>query len=186
MISVDLSILQTLYAIRSAPLAHFFILLSTIGDTATMIGITIIVVALLFLWFKEKALAIGLLSTMTVSTAITYGLKEVVARSRPDLMYQAYAETGYSFPSGHSSAAAAFFGFFAYIVWKTLPKGSARVLILFALLFYILLMGFGRLYLGVHYLSDVLAGYIVGLAAAWAGLYIQKTLRKRFALNPEV
>ena len=176
--AIDSSILQFLYGIRDDTLISAFLFLSPIGETATMLAVTLIVAPVLFFWFRERAMGTGLLITMAASTAFTYILKHVVVRARPDIMYQAYAETGFSFPSGHSSAAAAFFGFFIFVAWKKMAPGPLRVVIISAAVLYVLTMGFGRLYLGVHYLSDVVAGFLIGVFAAFVGRWTMSWIEK--------
>ena len=90
-------------------------------------------------------------------------LKNVVQRPRPD-GFRLVSEWGYSFPSGHSMVAMAFYGFLAWLVWKYEREALSRwfYAVVFALL--ILMIGISRVYLGVHYASDVIAGFFVSLA----------------------
>lgn len=95
-------------------------------------------------------------------------LKFMVQRPRPD-GFRLVAETGYSFPSGHSMLAMAFFGLLAWMVWRYDKDPAERRL--FSILFAVIavLVGMSRIYLGVHYASDVVAGFCVSLA--WLVLY---------------
>lgn len=95
-------------------------------------------------------------------------IKEIVQRPRPEDI-NLVLETGFSFPSGHSMVAMAFFGLLVWLVWhyernRTLRWGCC---IGFSLI--ILCIGLSRIYLGVHYASDVLAGFCVSLA--WLAIY---------------
>lgn len=179
--AMDTFVLQALHAWRSDPLVGLFLFFSVIGETAIMLVATIAVSALFAFWYKQRAIAVGLVATMATSTAITYILKHVVARARPDIAYQAIAETGYSFPSGHSSAAAAFFGFLVYVVWTRMPPGPRRTLLAAAAITYVIVMAFGRLYVGAHYPSDVLIGLLIGALAAAAGSLVANRLTNRAA-----
>ena len=89
-------------------------------------------------------------------------LKQIVQRPRPD-GFRLIAESGYSFPSGHSMVSMAFFGLLAWMVW-TYEKDRTMRLIWCALFSLVIVMvGVSRIYLGVHYASDVLAGFCVSL-----------------------
>lgn len=107
-------------------------------------------------------------------------LKHLFARSRPDF-FPVIMETGYSFPSGHAMGALCFYGLLAFFLSLKLNRGAARLLIYSLAAVYILLIGVSRVYLGVHYPSDVLAGYIAG--STWLffclSLYFILTMRKK-------
>lgn len=95
-------------------------------------------------------------------------LKTLVQRSRPD-GFRLVAETGFSFPSGHSMVAMAFFGLLAWMAWHYEDDRRHRMLwcVLFSLV--IVMIGVSRIYLGVHYATDVIAGFCVSLA--WLAIY---------------
>jgi membrane-associated phospholipid phosphatase len=96
-------------------------------------------------------------------------LKNIFARSRPDVL-PIIAETGYSFPSGHAMVALCFYGIAAFLLSRLLPtlRGKVMVFILTGVL--VMLIGISRIYLGVHYPSDVLAGYFAG--STWLAVCI--------------
>lgn len=105
---------------------------------------------------------------LVLVVALNQALKFLIQRPRPEGFALA-TESGFSFPSGHSMAAMAFFGLLVWMVWhyqrdKTLRWGCAGA---FSLI--IVLIGLSRIYLGVHYASDVLAGFCVSLA--WLAVY---------------
>lgn len=106
---------------------------------------------------------------LVLSVAICLILKEVVQRERPAESIRLVSETGYSFPSGHSMVAMAFFGF---LLWMVLHYEKDRIVKVFCTLGFaavILLIGLSRVYLGVHYASDVLAGFCV--TVVWLGIF---------------
>lgn len=88
-------------------------------------------------------------------------LKLFFERERPNLLSQ-YDGVGYSFPSGHAMGSFIFYGFLAYLVSTSPIPRWAKLSLSFVLLSIILLIGFSRVYLGVHYLTDILAGYTAG------------------------
>ncbi|MFT7053819.1 MAG: hypothetical protein ACJAU1_001376, partial [Psychromonas sp.] len=90
----------------------------------------------------------------------TYLGKLAFHRPRPELAV--YMEASFSFPSGHATIAVAFYGFFGYLLIRFTQSWSQKVNILFATIIIIIAIGFSRIYLGVHYISDVWSGYLVG------------------------
>ena len=79
--------------------------------------------------------------------------------------------SGFSFPSGHASISVAFYGFAIYIAMRFVRLWSTRINLLMLGVLIAFLIGFSRLYLGVHYLSDVVAGYLVGTSGIDAGYF---------------
>ena len=96
--------------------------------------------------------------------ALNFALKEIVQRPRPE-GFRLIAETGYSFPSGHSMVAVAFYGFLIWLIIRYEEDRLQRWIWSLALFFVVIMIGVSRVYLGVHYFSDVVAGYCV--AAVW-------------------
>ncbi len=112
----------------------------------------------ILLWKKiRKVFLINLISVF----ALNYVLKIIFSRERP-IDINIINETGYSFPSGHAMISLAIYGFFAYLLWKSNYKYKKIGVILLILL--IILIGISRIYLGVHYTSDVIAGFIISLS----------------------
>jgi membrane-associated phospholipid phosphatase len=109
----------------------------------------------------------------------TYGLqealKDLVARPRPALWPALVAQSGYSFPSGHALAAATFYPLLAWM-WTGLRPDQAKAAWSVAILV-ALYVGFGRLYLGVHWPTDVIAGWALG--AAQTAVVIRSARRDR-------
>lgn len=126
-------------------------------------------VLLLFLlsYFSIKNWRIPLFATIVVLSTflVNIVLKNLFARLRPDetLRLVEISEGSLSYPSGHSMTAIAFYGFLALLVIRTKVKSYLKVLINLVLIVLILVVGISRIYLGVHYPSDVLAGFWTGL-----------------------
>ena len=171
--SVDSSVLSFLFALRDPSAVAMNIGLSELGSTVVVCGL--VLCGVLFLAFRRNYwYAAGLLVSVLGGGATALLIKELAHRARPDRAFQAYVETGYSFPSGHATLAAAFYGFLAYTAWRLIPAGTWRAIAVGCLGVLILAIGFTRLYLGVHYLSDVLGGFVVGGIFALIGIAIAK------------
>lgn len=101
-------------------------------------------------------------------TLLNVLLKQLVQRPRPE-GFRLIAETGYSFPSGHSMIAMGFYGLLAWMVWHYEKDNFVKWLCSIGFVLTIALIGFSRIYLGVHYASDVIAGFCVSFA--WLCIY---------------
>jgi membrane-associated phospholipid phosphatase len=110
----------------------------------------------------ERRLALLWILAGLATEATQEGLKRVVARPRPALWPYLIPHSGYSFPSGHALASAAFFPLIAWTWSRARPREKAPAWTIAVAL--LLFVGFGRLYLGVHWPSDVLAGWALGVA----------------------
>lgn len=115
----------------------------------------------------QRRVAIWLGVTMAIGGILSVLLKLVVARTRPEFDNPVAIAFGYSFPSGHALNAMVF-GCCVLVLLHPRATGTGRVLLWAAAVAFVLLVGFNRITLGVHYLSDVLAGYVVGAATVLA------------------
>lgn len=127
-------------------------------------GIMVGIISLVFLIiFKNKRYGGFIFLNVFNIFVLNFVLKLLFMRDRPyELMI--IDEVGYSFPSGHAMAAFGFYGFIIYLLWHFNLAKSAKIIFSVLLGALIILIGVSRIYLGVHYASDVLAGYMVSLA----------------------
>ena len=105
---------------------------------------------------------------LVLATLLNLLLKTLIQRPRPE-GYRLVAESGFSFPSGHSMVAMAFYGLLIWMVWRHEKDSLVRRLGVIGFGLVIVLVGLSRIYLGVHYASDVLAGFCASIA--WLGVY---------------
>ena len=117
--------------------------------------------AILLVLIKDKLIAVMIPVNLAISALLNNViLKLIFKRDRPlDMLVQ---ENGYSFPSGHSFVAVAFYGFLIYLIINSKLPNKVKIALSLVLIFLILLIGISRIYLGVHYPSDVTAGVIGG------------------------
>ena len=152
-VSAQMSQLQTSFIIK------FFIIMTSFASTA-MTGLVLIVTAILCWRLRQRYLIIGLFIATFGSTAFTFLSKSLYQRARPvDILL---AERTYSFPSGHATITMALYGFIAYLLIRFSHHTSQKVRIFVFAVFFAVLIGFSRIVLNEHYLSDVLGGYLVG------------------------
>ncbi len=145
---------------KGSPLLDtLFLSVTTLGGKVAVGGATLIL-AIYLLFFSKKTRAMIVIAGVGGAGLLNLILKLIYERPRPDLWTQLVVESSYSFPSGHAMASAALAGVVVAILWPT--KWRSLALVIGSI--YVILIGFSRIYLGVHYLSDVLAGWVVSLA----------------------
>lgn len=118
---------------------------------------TLLLLGYLKRWREWGALAICL----TGGALLSFLLKILFHRTRPDL-FRVVQETGYSFPSGHALATMCFYGMVAYLIMRTIDSWRGRLTVMTLAIILSMLIGISRIYLGVHYPTDVIAGYAAG------------------------
>ncbi len=119
---------------------------------------------------------------VALSSIVNVGLKWLINRARPDILHLTEV-SGLSYPSGHSMAATCFYGFLIYLCFRYLRSGY-KMIFAAALSGLILLIGLSRIYLGVHYASDVLGGLSFGLFWLGAVTLIIEKLQEKYARTP--
>jgi membrane protein DedA with SNARE-associated domain len=159
-VAVDVRLENLLYVFRSPELVTSFLWITLLGKAVIIISAAL-VVSLLFWLHKQRIYIVPLWLVLAGSTVFNVLGKVVFHRPRPEL--SVYTEYSFSFPSGHATIAVAFYGFIMYILWKHSGTWKRKLNVLFIGLLIILAIGFSRLYLGVHYFSDVWGGYLLGL-----------------------
>lgn len=147
------------HAHAGAGLTAISLFLHTFGGPVLMGGVFISIV--LGLWFTRRhPQAIFALLGLGSSVTLAFAMKLLFGRPRPELWPRLVMENGASFPSGHTTVAAALATFVVLLAWHS----RWRWPVLIAAVVYAFLMGYGRVVLGVHYPTDVLAGWLAGLA----------------------
>ncbi|GGH19489.1 phosphatase PAP2 family protein [Paenibacillus segetis] len=131
-----------------------------IGGGLPVIVIIILTMVVLFVFLRHRKELIFLVTVVIGSALINMVLKHLFSRSRPDF-HRLIEVGGYSFPSGHSMSAFSFYGALAYLLWRHIPGSLGRVILIVLSSMFILFIGLSRIYLGVHYPSDVLGAYLV-------------------------
>lgn len=172
----DLPIILALHSVSCPWLDTLMLIISESADT-----LAVLFVLALAVWFwirKRRVLAVTLPASFGGAGAINTLLKLIFARPRPIVFTPLVSETDYSFPSGHVAAAMAFYGLLAILLWRRQHEGWAVVCGL-----WVVAVGISRIYLGVHYPSDVVASFVFGLIWLSAVLTIHDWALERYQLN---
>lgn len=157
---VDTQIAEMATSLRSPLVTEFFIWVTLLGKWQVVVAFITATTLLLIIW-HQKHHTLSLLVSVLGSQLLTHAGKLSFQRGRPDSAL--YLETTYSFPSGHASIAIALYGFLTYLLIRNTRHWRSKINIFLAGAIIALLIGLSRMYLGVHFLSDILGGYLAGV-----------------------
>lgn len=139
------------------------------ADTLTVIGVLVVVSIAAVVRWRRWQVPLFLLAVAAGTSGLITVIKAAVDRGRPEIGYLTGALDGTAFPSGHSAHAVASYGAVAYLLTRS-ASWPARAAAWTAVAVVAVLVGFSRLYLGAHWLTDVLAGYALG--AGWLAVLV--------------
>ena len=158
-------------------------LFTFLGTHEFLIPANLILIAYFLFIKKQKWYSIKIPAIALSSLGLMVALKHIFKRPRPDIPLLFEAD-GLSFPSGHALMSVTFFGLMIYIVYKTFRNAGWKWLLISLLVILILIIGFSRIYLRVHYASDVIAGYCIGFLwlvfTVWLLNRMEKFSRRKF------
>ena len=140
----------------ATPIAKF---ITNFGGAIFLIIATII----LFILIKNKKIGFSIISNLVIVTILNQLLKNILQRPRPN-EFRIIEETGYSFPSGHSMVSMAFYGYLIYLIYIYVKNKYLKCTLIVLLSILICTIGISRIYLGVHYTSDVLGGFLISIS----------------------
>jgi membrane-associated phospholipid phosphatase len=160
------------------PFTDVFRFITWTGNFVTLLAVTLVAVAIL--WRRrQRADAVFVAFAFLGAQVLSNGMKLGFRRDRPFFPDPLATESTFSFPSGHALVSLAVYGAIALLLARRISSHARRALLLGGAALLVLAIGFSRLYLGVHFLSDVLAGFAAGVA--WlALLYVALELRSRY------
>ena len=149
-----------------------------LGKHTLLIPLNVLLIAF-FIYKKQRWFAARITALSLTSVLLSFSLKFYFQRTRPMLPVIGDV-SGYSFPSGHAMISMVFYGLFIYITWHEVKQKWLRWLLITFLILLILLISFSRIYLRVHYASDVIAGLALGFIWLVLSLRIIHAIEKRF------
>jgi undecaprenyl-diphosphatase len=160
-VAADARFNQLMVLFRSEYFVKIFLFITCLGRWQIVLSAALALSLIWWLYKKQRYIVAAWLA-LAGSTLVNTLSKLAFHRARPP--YPVYIEPSFSFPSGHATIAVAFYGFIIYFLFRSLKKIIPRTLILLSGLSLILAIGFSRLYLSVHYLSDVWAWLILAIS----------------------
>lgn len=160
---------------------NFTPIVKVLTNLAGMFWLIVLAIGLV-IGIKDRKIGISIFANLCLSALTNYVVKQILQRPRPLEEYRLITEKGYSFPSGHSMVSMAFYGYLIYLINKKVHNKYIKIfgtIFLGALIFCI---GTSRIYLGVHYTSDVCAGFLLGISYLIIFVSIMKNV---FNINGE-
>ena len=168
--SFDAAVYKFVIGFRSDSLTKVLLFITKFASVKEIVFLCAVSLIGLF-WKYYKSLFLVL--NVIVSTIFNVVLKNIMMVPRPNILRLA-EETGYSFPSGHSMASVAFYGFIIYLILSSNMNKYLKIVFSSLLVILIIVIGFSRVYLGVHNASDVIAGYAISTGLLLADIMILK------------
>ncbi len=156
-----------------------------LGSAQFLTPANLVLIAFAFFIEKNKWLGIKVAAVALTSLLLMFSLKLYFGRPRPEIPLLE-AAAGLSFPSGHAFMSFTFYGLLAYFLYSEIKRRWLRLTLVSISILLILLIGISRIYLRVHYLSDVLAGMSVGLIWLTISLFVLNKLEKRQKMSHSV
>ena len=149
-------------------------IITNFGSATVLICIS----AISLLVVKNKKIGLTISVNLAMASGINFLLKNILQRPRPT-EFRLIDESGYSFPSGHSMVSMAFYGFLIYLIYKYVKNKKLKLILITFLSLLIFSIGISRIYLGVHYTSDVIGGFLIAISY----LVIYTRIVKRLVLE---
>lgn len=159
--NLDQTFLSWIYSLRSPVITKFFIFITSLGNPVLIIFLVLLITVFLFLIRRRYTELIFFLAIFFSYFNVVL-IKNLFERSRPEIKIAVFREMGYSFPSGHAAISLVLYGLIAYFLNKKIKNYFLKTFSNFFFGTLIFLIGFSRIYLGLHYLSDVVFGFIIG------------------------
>ena len=162
----DNFIYQSVSFFRCSFLDNYFIFITKFAN-----ALIIVFVVLIFLLITRNRYGVFLLVSSIDAVIMTTLIKVVVKRVRPEEL-RLISQGGYSFPSGHSMMSICVYGYLLYLAIKHIKNKIIKILVSSILFLVILSIGVSRIYVGVHFASDVLAGFSLGISYLCLLIYV--------------
>ena len=177
---IDVRLSEFFYYFKDMRLINFFLFISYFW-TSIIVFLLTFIVSLILLLKNKKFEVVWLLSSVLISSIVSTVSKIIIARPRPE--YAIYKESSFSFPSFHAVISVALYGFIIWIFLVNIKKWKRRVNLIFLWIIIAFLIWFSRLYLNVHFLSDVISGWFLGFLWLLFWITISLLLKHKYKKN---
>lgn len=187
---IDQNIGQHLYQWGPAPFTTFVQSFTLIGNAQGIIPLTMIIAGIFYYISRKWQVFLWIVFTILVGVGPVVDLiKNIIRRTRPSYVTHLVDQGGYSFPSGHATGAVLAWGTLAFLTWYYFKDKYPKMLpyLVGFTIFMVVAISASRLYLGVHYLSDIIAGWSIG--ATWLILclnYFNLFIADKIAMENEI
>lgn len=172
---IDENVYGLITKFMSNEITNIMLFISHLGSEITLIVLAIAFILLMKDKINSKFITINLILVFLLNRL----LKWAIARPRPEVL-KIVQETGYSFPSGHSMVSTGFYGFLIYLIYKNIKNKKIKYPLIILLAILIVEIGISRIYLGAHYTTDVIGGWIIGIIyLAFFIKYVYKKVLKK-------
>lgn len=171
---VDYNFIDFSIKIRNKPLTNILKVLTHFGSMLT-VAILAVVMAVVC-----KPIWVKIFSVVNVGAVAVFCwvVKHIVERPRPEGV-ALIVETGFSFPSAHTMGSVVFYGFLIFLIWKYLKNKPLNITLSVIIPVLVLIIGYSRIYLGVHYFTDVLVGLVCGIAYLTVAIFVFELLENK-------
>jgi undecaprenyl-diphosphatase len=157
-VDFDHTIIRAVQSQESPFLTNVMEFFTVVGSTQVVIVLSLLIIFFLYKVLHHRKELILFIAVVAGSPLLNLLLKEIFQRARPDL-HRLIEIGGYSFPSGHAMNAFTVYGILTFLLWRHIFTRTGRTLLLLFSAFVVFMIGVSRIYLGVHYPSDVIGGY---------------------------
>jgi undecaprenyl-diphosphatase len=176
--SLDQSIISFVQGMESPALTTIMKFFTTIGTGLPIVYITIVILFVLYFLLGHRRELLLLLGVTVCSALLNVILKQLFHRERPSL-HRLVEQTGLSFPSGHAMAAFSLYATLIYLLWRHTSTSFGRIILVAVGSLLIAAIGVSRIYLGVHYPSDVIGGYLASGSLVFMSIWIYQRYIRR-------
>jgi undecaprenyl-diphosphatase len=158
LVDFDLTVITAVQSHEAPFITSIMKFFTEIGSTKIVVILCLFIIFFLYKVLHHRMELLLFIGVVAGSPILNLLLKETFQRARPDL-HVLIEIGGYSFPSGHAMNAFTIYGILTFLLWRHIFNKSGRTLLLIVSSFFIIMIGISRIYLGVHYPSDIIGGY---------------------------
>jgi undecaprenyl-diphosphatase len=181
-VQFDRTVISFIQGMESPMLTAIMKFFTFIGSTLSIVVLALLVLFFLYKVFKHRSELVLFIAVLLGSNILFLSLKLFFHRARPDF-HRLIEVGGYSFPSGHATNAFTLYGLLTFLLWRHIPARWGRTVLILLSITMIIAIGMSRIYLGVHYPTDVISGYLAGgfwlTIAIWFYQRYQEKRQKR-------